>query len=100
LVSTLLLIIYATNIVSASKSGINKRLKSTLLELEFPNEQLPVLTPAFGNYLDLVQGNKLLFLSSAAPQTPAGTYITGRVPNEVSVDQAVISMCMSSKSIK
>jgi enamine deaminase RidA (YjgF/YER057c/UK114 family) len=89
--STLLLIIYIINIVSAKNSGIDDRLKTALLELGFPGGQLPVLTPALGNYVDVVQVDKLLFLSSAAPQTPAGTFVKGRVPNEISVDQAVIA---------
>jgi hypothetical protein len=77
--------------VSAGKNDINDRLKAQLLELRFPNGQLPTLTPALGNYVDLVPVGRFLFLSSAAPQTPTGTFVTGRVPNEISVAQAIIA---------
>ncbi len=75
--------------VSANDNDIDSRLKAALLQLGFPNGQLPVLVPALGNYVDVVQVGKLLYLSSAAPQTPAGTFMKGRVPDEVSADQAV-----------
>jgi enamine deaminase RidA (YjgF/YER057c/UK114 family) len=77
--------------VSAKNDDIDNRLKIELLQLGFPNGRLPVLIPALGNYVDVVEVDKLLYLSSAAPQTPAGTFVKGRVPNEVSADQAVIA---------
>jgi enamine deaminase RidA (YjgF/YER057c/UK114 family) len=91
IVLTLLLIICTINIVSAAKNDTAQRLKTALLQLGFPNGQLPVLIPALGNYVDVVQVDKLLFLSSAAPQTPAGTFVQGRVPNETNSTQAVIA---------
>lgn len=89
IIFTSLLVIYTISIASAGNSGINDRLKVELLALGFPNGELPVLTPAFGNYVDVVEVKKFLYLSSAAPQTPASTYVKGRVPNEVSFDQAI-----------
>lgn len=75
----------------ADRDGIDERLEAALLELDFPNGTLPPLAPALGNYVDIVEVGKLLFLSSAAPLTPAGTFMKGRVPNEVNVTQAVIA---------
>lgn len=75
----------------ADRDGIEERLKAALLELEFPDGTLPALVPALGNYVDVVEVGKLLFLSSAAPQTPAGTFMKGRVPNEVNATQAIIA---------
>ncbi|CAF1184353.1 unnamed protein product [Adineta ricciae] len=74
---------------TANDKDIEKRLQAELLALGFPNGQLPTLVPALGNYVDVVEVNKLLFLSSAAPQTPQGTFVKGRVPNEVSVADAI-----------
>ncbi|CAF2677898.1 unnamed protein product [Rotaria sp. Silwood2] len=85
----LLLVISIASVVSVHDSGIEERLHAELLALGFPNGELPNLAPAFGNYVDVVQVDKLLFLSSAAPQTPAGTFVTGRVPNEISIDDAI-----------
>ncbi|CAF1112085.1 unnamed protein product [Adineta steineri] len=83
------LFLFVISIHVASASDIDDRLKAQLLALGFPNGTLPVLVPAFGNYVDSVQVGKLLYLSSAAPQTPAGTFVKGRVPDEVDVDDAI-----------
>ena len=84
-----MLIAQITRARPTARDGINQRLEAELLQLGFPNGTLPVLVPAFGNYVDVVQVGKLLFLSSAAPQTPAGTFVKGRIPNEISVADAV-----------
>jgi enamine deaminase RidA (YjgF/YER057c/UK114 family) len=91
IVLTLLLIICTINIVSAVKNDTATRLKSQLLQLGFPGGKLPVLIPALGNYVDVVEVGNLLFLSSAAPQTPAATFVKGQVPNEVNATEAVIA---------
>lgn len=75
----------------ADREGIDERLQAALLELGFPNGTLPALVPALGNYVDVVEVGKLLFLSSAAPQTPLGAFMKGCVPNEVNATQAVIA---------
>jgi enamine deaminase RidA (YjgF/YER057c/UK114 family) len=67
------------------------RLKPELLALGFANGQLPELKPAFGNYVDAVQVGNMLYLSSAAPQKPDGQFVKGRVPDQVSVADAVIA---------
>lgn len=84
----LVLIAQTIDAEGGGRNDINERLEAELLQLGFPNGTLPVLIPALGNYLDVVEVDGLLFLSSAAPQTPAGTFVKGRIPNEISVADA------------
>lgn len=72
-------------------STIESRLKTELLALGFPEGQLPVLKPAFGNYVDAVKVGNMLYLSSAAPQRPDGQFVKGRVPDQVSVADAMVA---------
>jgi enamine deaminase RidA (YjgF/YER057c/UK114 family) len=67
------------------------RIKPELLALGFPNGQLPELKPAFGSYVDAVQVGNMLYLSSAAPQKPDGQFVKGRVPDQVSVADAIVA---------
>ena len=88
----------ATFVVAATASGqtstgaptgtIESRLSAALVELGFADGKLPALKPAFGNYVDAVQVGNTLYLSSAAPQRPDGQFVKGRVPSEVSVEDA------------
>lgn len=72
-------------------STIESRLKTELLALGFPEGQLPLLKPAFGNYVDAVKVGNMLYLSSAAPQRPDGQFVKGRVPDQVSVADAMVA---------
>lgn len=72
-------------------STIESRLKTELLALGFPEGQLPVLKPAFGNYVDAVKVGNMLYLSSAAPQRPDGQFVKGRVPDQVGVADAMVA---------
>lgn len=74
-----------------SASTIESRLKTELLALGFADGQLPVLKPAFGNYVDAVKVGNMLYLSSAAPQRPDGQFVKGRVPDQVSVPDAMVA---------
>jgi len=76
---------------SAQTAAIEQRLEKALRDLGFADGKLPGLKPAFGNYVDSVQVGNLLFLSSAAPQKPDGQFFKGRVPDQVSVEQAVVA---------
>lgn len=76
---------------AAQASAIDQRLEKALRDLGFADGKLPALKPAFGNYVDSVQVGNLLFLSSAAPQKPDGQFFKGRVPDQVSVEQAVVA---------
>lgn len=67
---------------------VESRLSAALVELGFADGKLPPLKPAFGNYVDAVQVGNTLYLSSAAPQRPDGQFVKGRVPSEVSVEDA------------
>ena len=75
----------------AQTSAIEQRLEKALRDLGFAEGKMPALKPAFGNYVDSVQVGNLLFLSSAAPQKPDGQFFKGRVPDQVSVDQAIVA---------
>jgi enamine deaminase RidA (YjgF/YER057c/UK114 family) len=68
---------------------LESRLSAALVELGFADGKLPALKPAFGNYVDAVQVGNTLYLSSAAPQRPDGQFVKGRVPSDVSVDDAM-----------
>lgn len=72
-------------------STIESRLKTELLALGFADGQLPVLKPAFGNYVDAVKVGNMLYLSSAAPQRPDGQFVKGRVPDQVGVADAMVA---------
>jgi enamine deaminase RidA (YjgF/YER057c/UK114 family) len=76
---------------AGAQGAIDQRLEKALRDLGFADGKLPALKPAFGNYVDSVQVGNLLFLSSAAPQKPDGQFFKGRVPDQVSVDQAVVA---------
>lgn len=76
---------------ATAQSAIDQRLEKALRDLGFADGKLPALKPAFGNYVDSVQVGNLLFLSSAAPQKPDGQFFKGRVPDQVSVEQAVVA---------
>lgn len=74
-----------------AQSAIDQRLEKALRELGFPDGKLPALKPAVGNYVDAVQVGNLLFLSSAAPQRPDGQFAKGRVPDQVKIEEAIVS---------
>ncbi len=79
----------------APAGEVEGRLKPLLEKLGYADGQLPVPKPAVGNYIDAVPVGKLLFLSSAGPQTPAGDFMKGRVPDQVSVSDAEIALQLS-----
>jgi enamine deaminase RidA (YjgF/YER057c/UK114 family) len=85
------LILLATTQAGAQTSAIEQRLEKALKDLGFADGRLPALKPAFGNYVDSVQVGNLVFLSSAAPQRPDGQFVKGRVPDQVTVDQAIVA---------
>ena len=79
----------------ATAGEVEGRLKPILERLGYADGTLPVPKPAMGNYVDAVQVGKLLFLSSAGPQTPAGEFMKGRVPDQVSVADAETALQLS-----
>src|SRR4051812_11906905 len=72
----------------ASAGEVEDRLKPALEKLGYADGKLPVPKSAMGNYVDAVQVGKILYLSSGGPQTPAGEFIKGRVPDQVSLEAA------------
>ncbi|MCJ0766140.1 RidA family protein [Variovorax terrae] len=91
LLSGLVLATTAGALYAQETGSVESRLKSELTVLGFANGELPVLKPAFGNYVDAVQVDNLLILSSAAPQRPDGQFVKGRVPDQVSVNDAMVA---------
>jgi enamine deaminase RidA (YjgF/YER057c/UK114 family) len=88
------LLAFFTTVALAQTDGgdtVDSRLKAQVLALGFKDGELPQLKPAFGNYVDAVEVGNMLYLSSAAPQAPDGTFVKGRVPDQVSPEQAMIA---------
>jgi enamine deaminase RidA (YjgF/YER057c/UK114 family) len=54
----------------------------TELQLELPAPPAPV-----GNYLGAVRTGDLLFLAGAGPQRPTGGFVTGRLGDDLSIEQ-------------
>ncbi len=73
---------------ASAQETLESRLSAALRPLGFADGNLPALKPAFGNYVDAVQVGSTLYLSSAAPQRPDGQFVKGRVPDQVSVEDA------------
>jgi enamine deaminase RidA (YjgF/YER057c/UK114 family) len=73
---------------SACAGEVEDRLKPALEKLGYADGKLPVPKPAMGNYVDAIPVGKILYLSSAGPQTPAGEFVKGRVPDQVSLEAA------------
>lgn len=48
--------------------------------------ELPELAPPVANYVRAVRTGNLVFLAGHGPQMPDGTYLTGRVDSELSVE--------------
>lgn len=48
---------------------------------------LPVLPRAIGNYTSLVKSGNLIYLSGRGPLQPDGKYMTGKLGNEMTVQQ-------------
>ena len=68
------------------------RLKPILEKLGYADGKLPLPKPAMGNYVDAITVGKILYLSSAGPQTPAGEFVKGRVPDQVNMEAAEIAV--------
>ena len=49
--------------------------------------QLPELPDALGSYVDMVQVGKIIYLSGKGPLKADGTYITGKVGQDLNTDQ-------------
>jgi enamine deaminase RidA (YjgF/YER057c/UK114 family) len=48
---------------------------------------LPEVSPPVANYINAVQSGNLLFLAGKGPQLPEGGYITGKIGQEVSLEE-------------
>jgi hypothetical protein len=81
--------------VPARAEQVEARLVPILKELGYEDGKLPELKPPFGNYVDAMIVGKMLHLSSAGPQTPKGEFIKGRVPDAVTLDQAIVAAKLS-----
>ena len=62
-------------------SAIEERLKTLGIELPQP-------PPPGGNYVGAVRYGKLVYLSGHGPMQTDGTYLSGKVPNQISTEEA------------
>ncbi|HVE61947.1 MAG TPA: RidA family protein [Chitinophagaceae bacterium] len=51
------------------------------------NVQLPVIGKPLANYVHVVRSGNLLFLAGKGPSKPDGTYITGKVGKDLTIEQ-------------
>jgi len=65
----------------------------TELQLELPAAPAPV-----GNYLGAVRTGDLLFLAGAGPQRPNGGFVTGRLGDDLTVEQGYQAARSTSRS--
>lgn len=86
---TVIVALAAMGFGAAANAGeVEDRLKPILEKLGYAEGKLPVPKPAMGSYVDAIQVGKILYLSSAGPQTPAGEFVKGRVPDQVNMEAA------------
>ena len=64
----------------AQKNDVNKKLKE--LGIELPETQKPI-----ANYVKAVRTGNLVFLAGHGPTNPDGTYITGKVGKDLTIEQ-------------
>jgi len=57
------------------------------LKLKEKNIELPVLSKPVANYVNAVRVGNLIFLSGKGPSRPDGTYITGKVGKDLTLEQ-------------
>ena len=62
-------------------SAIEERLKTLGIELPQP-------PPPGGNYVGAVRYGKLVYLSGHGPMQTDGTYLSGKVPDQISTEEA------------
>ena len=75
---------------SAESAAIEQRLEKALRDLGFPDGKLPVLKPVFGaGYVHSTRVGNMLYLTTGAPQKPDGTFVKGRVPDQISMADAI-----------
>ena len=48
---------------------------------------LPVIAPPIANYVNVTQAGKLLFLAGKGPKDASGTYITGKLGKDLTVEE-------------
>jgi enamine deaminase RidA (YjgF/YER057c/UK114 family) len=51
------------------------------------NIELPTISKPLANYVHVVRSGNLLFLAGKGPSKPDGTYITGKVGKELSIEE-------------
>src|SRR5205823_1621600 len=76
---------------AAQQDTLQSRLQRELVALGFADGKLPKLAPPFGQYTDAVQTGNLLHMTSTAPMSADGKWIKGRVPDQLSMDNAVVA---------
>jgi enamine deaminase RidA (YjgF/YER057c/UK114 family) len=60
-------------------------------KLKALNIELPAISKPLANYVHVVRSGNLLFLAGKGPSKPDGTYITGKVGKELSIEEGNIA---------
>jgi enamine deaminase RidA (YjgF/YER057c/UK114 family) len=74
-----LFILFSLSLLSAAQDA-EMKLKTLKIEL-------PMISKPLANYVHIVRSGNLLFLAGKGPAKPDGTYITGKVGKDISLEQ-------------
>jgi enamine deaminase RidA (YjgF/YER057c/UK114 family) len=78
--SITILIIFVFPVVCGMAQDYDSRLKELKIEL-------PALTKPIANYVKVVRTGNLLFLAGHGPQRPDGSWVTGKLGQDMTVEQ-------------
>jgi enamine deaminase RidA (YjgF/YER057c/UK114 family) len=74
-----LFMLFSLSLLSAAQDA-EMKLKTLKIEL-------PMISKPLANYVHIVRSGNLLFLAGKGPAKPDGTYITGKVGKDISLEQ-------------
>lgn len=86
---------YGSLSIAQTTDTLEGRLKLELLRLGFADGKLPPLSKVFGPYEPYVVVDKDIYLTSAAPQRPDGTWVKGLVSNEMELEELIYTAELS-----
>ncbi len=78
----LLLLCFSVSLSSLAQRAESPELRLKTLGIELPEPSSPV-----ANYVNAVQSGKLVFLAGKGPKKADGTYITGKVGRDLSIQE-------------
>lgn len=78
---------YCVNALAFLILSVSTAAQDIELKLKERNIQLPVLSRPVANYVNAVRAGNLIFLAGKGPSKPDGTYVTGKVGNDLTIEQ-------------